>query len=498
MKNRTMFQGFEWNLPEDSAHWVRMEEKAAELAELGITDVWMPPAYKGIGGKGDVGYGVYDLYDLGEFDQKGSVPTKYGTLEEYKSVVQAMHRAGIKVLADIVLNHKMGADYVERVLADMYYPEFRKSGYKLTKKIGAQTGFFFPGRKMKHSDFVWNHTHFTGVDINEDNEYPGSPMNGGIRAVYKLYPARWSLNVDHENENYDYLMGADVNFSNPEVQEELKRWGKWYVDMVGFDGVRIDAVKHIDYTYFGSWLQELREHTQKDFFAVGEYWNGDVKLLLDYLNNSGKCMNLFDVALHYNFYTAADEGSRYDLRKIFDNTLVQREPWYAVTFVDNHDTQHGQMLESWISDWFKPLAYALILLREGGFPCVFYGDLYGTGTYRKDFENKVLKRMETCQGQADAPCSALRALLKARNRYAFGEQRDYFVAKNLIGWTRGENMAVVMSNNHAGEIKMKLGRKGQMFVDILGNDSRPVVIGKDGTGKFRTRGNSVSVWVPKE
>ena len=237
MKNRTMLQGFEWNLPEDSKHWNRIGEKAAELAKFGFTDVWLPPAYKGIGGAGDVGYGVYDLYDLGEFDQKGSVPTKYGTLEQYIQAVRALHDAGLGVLADIVLNHKMGADFVERVLAEMYYPENRKTGYKLTKKIGAQTHFTFPGRRMVHSDFEWNHTHFTGVDINEDNEYPGSPMNGGIRAVYKLVPNRWSLNVDKENENYDYLMGADVNFANPEVREELKRWGKWYVDMVGFDGV---------------------------------------------------------------------------------------------------------------------------------------------------------------------------------------------------------------------------------------------------------------------
>ena len=41
--------------------------------------LWLPPAYKGVGGKNDNGYGVYDLYDLGEFNQKGSIETKYGT-----------------------------------------------------------------------------------------------------------------------------------------------------------------------------------------------------------------------------------------------------------------------------------------------------------------------------------------------------------------------------------------------------------------------------------
>lgn len=498
MKNRTMLQGFEWNLPEDSKHWNLIGEKADELAKLGFTDVWLPPAYKGIGGAGDVGYGVYDLYDLGEFDQKGSVPTKYGTLEQYIQAVRALHDAGLGVLADIVLNHKMGADFVERVLAEMYYPEHRKTGYKLTKKIGAQTHFTFPGRRMVHSDFEWNHTHFTGVDINEDNEYPGSPMNGGIRAVYKLVPNRWSLNVDKENENYDYLMGADVNFANPEVREELKRWAKWYVDMVGFDGVRIDAVKHIDHHYFNEWLAELRAYTGKEFFAVGEYWNGNVDLLDGYLHNSGKCMSLFDVSLHYNLWNASNQGSEYDLRTIFDNTLVQREPWYAVTFVDNHDTQPGQMLESWVADWFKPLAYALILLRRDGFPCVFYGDLYGTRPYSKWFENPVTKQFEEYPGRAVAPCQDLQTLLLARARYAVGGQKDYFEDANLIGWTREGGMAVVMSNKSGGAIPMKLGMPGQMFVDLTGNDTKPVFIDKNGVGHFRAGANSVSVWVAKE
>ena len=53
----------------------------------------------------------------------------------------------------------------------------------------------------------------------------------------------------------------------------------------------------------------------------------------------------------------------------------------AVTFVDNHDSEPGQALESFIEDWFKPLAYALILLRKEGLPCVFYGDYYGIEKY---------------------------------------------------------------------------------------------------------------------
>ena len=66
MNNMTMLQYFEWYLPADANHWNRAAEDAEYLANLGITDVWMPPAYKGFQGKDDVGYGVYDMYDLGE------------------------------------------------------------------------------------------------------------------------------------------------------------------------------------------------------------------------------------------------------------------------------------------------------------------------------------------------------------------------------------------------------------------------------------------------
>lgn len=54
-----------------------------------------------------MGYGIYDLFDLGEFDQKGTVPTKYGTRQEFEASVQACHAAGMQVYADTVFNHKM-------------------------------------------------------------------------------------------------------------------------------------------------------------------------------------------------------------------------------------------------------------------------------------------------------------------------------------------------------------------------------------------------------
>ena len=110
-------QYFEWYLKTNQDFWLKISNKAEDLADIGITAIWLPPAYKGIGGKDEVGYGAYDLYDLGEFDQKGTIKTKYGSKQEYLDCIMALKQAGIEVYADIVLNHKMGADKIQTIPA---------------------------------------------------------------------------------------------------------------------------------------------------------------------------------------------------------------------------------------------------------------------------------------------------------------------------------------------------------------------------------------------
>ena len=112
MTNQTAMQYFEWYLPSDGQHWNNLAEDAQHLADLGISHVWMPPAFKATN-KDDVGYGVYDLFDLGEFDQKGTVRTKYGLKEEYLNAINQLKEVGIVPMADVVLNHKAAADKLE-------------------------------------------------------------------------------------------------------------------------------------------------------------------------------------------------------------------------------------------------------------------------------------------------------------------------------------------------------------------------------------------------
>lgn len=115
-RNPVMFQGFEWYVPSDHQHWKRLEKIVPTLADLGIDTLWIPPACKGFGWD-SVGYDIYDLYDLGEFDQKGTVATKYGTKSELVSLSHVAQQFGIGLIFDTVISHKAGADDFEEVKA---------------------------------------------------------------------------------------------------------------------------------------------------------------------------------------------------------------------------------------------------------------------------------------------------------------------------------------------------------------------------------------------
>ncbi len=476
--NGTIIQYFEWYMDEKQDLWNRIAENAEKLSNMGITAMWLPPAFKGMGGKYDVGYGAYDLYDLGEFDQKGTVKTKYGSKDEYLNCIIALNQAGIESYADIVLDHKMGADILQTIPATKvdWGDHNLEIANQETVKVG--TKFIFPGRNKKYSDFIWNWTHFNGIDYNNDT---------GEYAIFKFKDKEWSETVDEENGNFDYLMGADLDFKNEVVVEECKRWGKWYLEFTGVTGFRLDAIKHIPATFYRDWIQYLRDVTGKELFTVGEYWTGDVYKLHNYINVTEGKISLFDVPFHYNL-SAASKDENYNLSQIFEGTLIKENSPMAVTFVDNHDTQPGQALDSFIEPWFKQSAYSLILLRETGYPCVFYGDLYGI-----PYSNVE-------------PVNKLEDLIRLRKEKAYGKQNDYIDNNNFIGWTREgdeehlkSGLAVVISKAGDGEKRMYIGEKfaGTLFIDAIGNCEEEVKVEDNGWANFKVKGKSVSVWVKK-
>ncbi|MDG5798791.1 alpha-amylase [Marinilabiliaceae bacterium ANBcel2] len=488
-KNGVMMQYFHWYTPADGSLWKNLSKITSKLAEAGITALWLPPAYKGANGANDVGYGVYDLFDLGEFDQKGSVRTKYGTREEYLSAIKSAQKAGMQVYADVVFNHKVGADETEEFQATPFNPQNRHEAIGEKQNIKVWTHFNFPGRKEKYSELKWHWWHFNAADYNALDEKTD--------AVYLFEGKSFDDSVDLSLGNFDYLMGCNLDINNPDVQKELFYWGEWYLKTTCVDGFRFDATKHVKSDFFLDWLNHIREKSDRKLFAVGEYWSGNSEALNQFIEVTDGSMMLFDVTLHYNFARAGREGENFDLQTIFDNSLVLEHPDLAVTLVSNHDTQPLQSLESVVEGWFKPLAYALILLRRGGYPCVFAADYYGAhykGTGKDGNEYEIW--MDSHQWLIDK-------FLSVREKYAYGNQNDYFDDPNCIGWTRtgqeqdSRGMAVILSNGEEGTIQMETGSPDTTYFDITEHISETVITNQDGWAEFRCKGGSVSVWVPK-
>jgi alpha-amylase len=473
----------------DGTHWQKLKAEAKSLAHAGITALWLPPAYKGIGWGYDVGYGVYDLFDLGEFDQKGSIRTKYGTKDEYVAAVKTCRDLGINIYADVVFNHKMSADFEEEFDATPLDPNNRFRPIGDARRIKSWTGFNFPGRGDTYSSMKWNHDHFDAVDYNS--------WDPDFKAVWLIKGKGFEDKVDLERGNYDYLMGCDLDIDHPQVRGELKAVGRMDARHIGADGFRIDAIKHIDGDFFSDWIDHLEGKTGRDLFCVGEYWTYDLGTLSWYAGNTGGRLNLFDAPLHNNFHKASKAGGNYDMRTIFDHTLMKEMPLLAVTLVENHDTQPLQALESIVEAWFKPLAYAMILLRAQGYPCIFYADYYGAHYKDRGRDgNEYEIWMDSHRWMIDR-------LLFARQNFAYGPQYDYIDHFNTIGWTRlgseehPHAMAVILSDGPAGSKWMEVGKPNTQFYDITEHIQEPIWTNEHGWAEFRCPGGKVSVWVEK-
>ncbi len=116
-QNDTMLQAFYWDVPVDDVHrngdwWNNLAGKARQFRDAGITGVWTPPPSKGNFGIYDMGYGIFDHFDLGNYNQKGTTETRFGSRAELQAMLNAMHTEGIEVYADIVMNH-LFTDYHE-------------------------------------------------------------------------------------------------------------------------------------------------------------------------------------------------------------------------------------------------------------------------------------------------------------------------------------------------------------------------------------------------
>ncbi|XPS92727.1 Alpha-amylase [Ascochyta lentis] len=468
--NPVLFEAFEWHSLADHKHWRRLQKALPGLAAIGITGLWLPPGSKAKDAESN-GYDIYDAYDLGGFDQKGTVPTKWGTKKDLVDLAMDCKSHNVGLIWDAILNHRAFADATETVEVVEVNPRDRTEDITEPFNIVAWTKFDFAARGGKYSSFTYNKKHFNGTDWDQQTEK---------RAVYRFVESGkdWAQDVGKLQGNADYLMLENIDYTNAEVVKETMNWGTWIVQELGLKGFRLDAVQHYSWNFANNWTEYLKKHNGGDLLCVGEFWNGDVNVLLEWMDNMSPDFKLYDVPLMYRI-ARLSQGEDTDLREVFHDTLVERRPNNAITFIRIHDTQRGQDMDTPIRHSFTPHAYALLLLRQGGYPCVFFGDLYGiTGPYPEP---------PTCWGK-------LPGLVLARKLYAYGPQSDYFERSDCIGWTRrgdSENpagCAVIMSWTRGTELEqcaphltMNVGSQhaGEVWTDVLGFEWGTVTIWRE-------------------
>ncbi len=109
-QNDVMMQAFYWDVPVDAVTnngtwWDNLNAKSSDMKDAGFTGLWVPAPSKGNFGIYDMGYGIFDHYDLGNYNQKGTTETRFGSRAELETMISTMHTNGIEIYADIILNH---------------------------------------------------------------------------------------------------------------------------------------------------------------------------------------------------------------------------------------------------------------------------------------------------------------------------------------------------------------------------------------------------------
>lgn len=346
-KSDVIIQGFYWNCTPGGLWWDSLFQLAPQLASAGYGAVWFPSPVKGMAGGFSMGYDPYDHYDFGEYNQNGSTETRFGSRQELLNTIDIYHSLGLEVWADAVMNHMNGGE--QKVSYECKpYPSYPDSGYLIFNYPNGSGRF-----KKNASHFYPNLEH-----CNVDAPYHGDP-------VYQF-----GLWLDHDKQN---------------VKDSLITWGQYLRNVMGFDGFRLDAAKHMDPIFVGPWLQSVNS----EHYAVAEYYGSleEIKTWLHYCQNVfGGDVSMFDFPLRFDLKEMCNNTSgTYDMTWLDGSGLINNgvSGYDVSTFLENHDFDrigydgstdvgHAPVI------YDKHLGYAYLLFSEGR-PCVWFRDYFYYG-----------------------------------------------------------------------------------------------------------------------
>ena len=315
-----MLQGFSWDSYNES-QWKVLEKQADELKGY-IDLVWLPQSGKCMETTQVMGYMPYYY-----FNQNSS----FGTEAELRSLITKFKAAGIGAIADVVINHR-----------------------------NTEGWYTFPAETYKGVTYQMQST-----DICKNDD-------GGTTATQA---ATDGVSLSQNNdEGTDFGGCRDIDHKSENVQKVIKAYLKYLKDDLGYTGFRYDMVKGFD----GSHVADYNDATGVEY-SVGEYWDGNDKIE-SWINRTNKKSAAFDFQFRYNVRDAVNGAANgkvatsSDWSKLNSNDNLMHDAnyrRYAVTFVENHDTQKRS--ESEQNDPLRKdtIAANAYMLAMPGTPCIF-------------------------------------------------------------------------------------------------------------------------------
>ncbi len=313
-----MLQGFYWDSFSQS-QWVKLEKQADELSQY-FSLVWLPQSAD----CGGTSMGYDDLYWF-----PGHYNSSFGNETELRSLIQTFKSKGIGTIADVVINHRKNVSN---------WVDFPKETYN---------GVTY---ELKSTDICGND-------------------DGGATKQWATQNG-YTLGNNDTGEGWDGM--RDLDHKSENVQTNVKAYLKMLLNDLGYTGFRYDMVKG----YSASYTKMYNEDAQPQF-SVGECWDG-TNTIKNWIEGTGKTSAAFDFQFRYTVRNAANNG---DWRKLIQQNdgnwpLISSSynngayKQWAVTFVENHDTEKRSNAAQ---DPLKKdtLAANAYLLAMPGTPCVF-------------------------------------------------------------------------------------------------------------------------------
>lgn len=331
-----LLQGFFWNSQQQTG-WAQLLPAVNEIGQ-NFTGIWLPPSANPEGGYTVGGSNVG--YHPRVWNDQNSC---WGTADNLKTLITAFHNKGVKVIADIVINHRAG------------YTDWAN---------------FSPDNFGAYGSYQ-----LTLADICRNDEVNTEAGAATFRATYGM-----ATGANDTGENWS---GArDLDHTSANVQNDIKAYLNWMKGEMGYDGWRYDFVKGFEGKYVG-----IYNDASQPWLSVGEYWDGNYDAVKAWLAATGYKSMAFDFPQKYaalnnglaknNYANMAwkENGTTPRPAGLIHNSSTNR---YAVTFVDNHDTYRDD--NKYTGNVAQAYAF---LLSAPGVPCVFWPHWVGNKTVIK-------------------------------------------------------------------------------------------------------------------